>query len=127
MWILDKFGSAYDLSKMIAISCDNENATFKVKAFTEQSSVSKYFFPIADFDNHAEAKAYIADLVHKLNGGSAHHIGLGELARIKRGLENIFDSLYTPENRDLALHHTKDLINYVETLADYIKGGEHND
>ena len=81
---------------------------------------------IKSFKSRNAAQNFADNLAALLNAETPQ-IDLGDLARIKRGLENIYDSLYPPEKRDLALHLTNDLIAFVENLADHIKGGENND
>ena len=105
---------------------DKDRVRYSVVALGTDERGYSQDFTLKSFKSRNAAQNFADNLAALLNA-KPPQIGLGDLARIKRGLENIYDSLYPPEKRNLALHLTKDLIGYVETLADHIKGSENND
>ena len=125
MWILDKYGAAINLEKMIILRCDSEHAPFRVEAWAELDENDDRFFFLADFETRDEAKAYIADLVKKMNYPKTRPTIADFLAALKcinRELHFILDCASTPTGdnldvRDKVISETKDLINYVEALA----------
>ena len=128
MWILDKRGCA------VITDCVKRIFWEKVKddSYTIIVQTKEENIFLCDFDNRDDAKAYIADLVSKLNGDTPDLdlraiTSLNDLSHIRDELKIIYDSLYPPEKRDIALTHTKELISYVDSLYAEIEGGNQHD
>lgn len=127
MWILDKRGGAVKTDCLQRLFWENvKGDSCTVIAQTKDENVF-----LGDFATRDDAKAYIADLVSKLNGDTPDPdlraiTSLNDLSHIRDELNIIFDSLYPPENRDAALTHTKELIEYVDLLIAEIGDDNHN-